>query len=227
MTMGNIIAQLRKENNMTQEALAKQLEVTNQAVSKWESDQCCPDIMLLPRLADLFDVSIDALFGRKKVQAKAQPKKILGLPWNDDEALRLVLYRGHSLLKGEDAAQELTFCHGGEEIAFRYEGEVLNIDSSASVRCQNVGGNVAASADVYCANVGGGIDAGGDVYCATVAGNVDAGGDVNCATVAGGVDAGGDVTCGDVGNHVDAGGDVTCGSVNGSIDAGGDVIIKK
>ena len=36
-----------------------------QAVSKWESNQCCPDIQLLPQLADIFEISIDELFGRK------------------------------------------------------------------------------------------------------------------------------------------------------------------
>ena len=39
MTLGNIIAQYRKKMNITQDALAQQLGVTNQAVSKWESDQ--------------------------------------------------------------------------------------------------------------------------------------------------------------------------------------------
>ena len=38
MTIGNIIANLRKDKNMTQEALANALGVTNQAVSKWESE---------------------------------------------------------------------------------------------------------------------------------------------------------------------------------------------
>lgn len=59
------IAYLRHQKNMTQEDLAKELGVTNQAVSKWESSQCCPDIQLLPKLAKLFDVSIDELMGYK------------------------------------------------------------------------------------------------------------------------------------------------------------------
>ena len=40
---GQRIAALRKQAGMTQEALAQRLGITNQAVSKWESDQCCPD----------------------------------------------------------------------------------------------------------------------------------------------------------------------------------------
>ena len=49
MTLGTQIALLRKNHSITQEALAQRLGVTNQAVSKWESGQSCPDIALLPR----------------------------------------------------------------------------------------------------------------------------------------------------------------------------------
>ena len=47
-TMGARILRRRKEKGLTQEALANQLGVSNQAVSKWEGDVCCPDLQLLP-----------------------------------------------------------------------------------------------------------------------------------------------------------------------------------
>ena len=48
MIIGSKIAFNRKKLGITQDALAQKLEVSNQAVSKWESDQCSPDISLLP-----------------------------------------------------------------------------------------------------------------------------------------------------------------------------------
>jgi transcriptional regulator with XRE-family HTH domain len=48
------ISFLRKQKGLTQEQLANALGVTNQSVSKWESGQCCPDIQLLPAIAELF-----------------------------------------------------------------------------------------------------------------------------------------------------------------------------
>lgn len=60
-SVGNIIAKLRKQNRMTQSALAEKLGVSDKAVSKWESGQGFPDITQFPVLAELFGVSIDYL----------------------------------------------------------------------------------------------------------------------------------------------------------------------
>ena len=54
---------LRKQSGITQEQLADKLGVTAQAVSKWENGSY-PDGDLLPKIADIFDVSIDNLYGR-------------------------------------------------------------------------------------------------------------------------------------------------------------------
>jgi len=60
-TLGSRIAECRKRKNITQEQLAEQMGVSTQAVSKWENDISCPDISLLPPLADYFSISIDEL----------------------------------------------------------------------------------------------------------------------------------------------------------------------
>lgn len=62
-TLGKRIIANRKRVGLTQEKMAEQLGVTAQAVSKWENDQSCPDITMLPRLAEIFGITTDALLG--------------------------------------------------------------------------------------------------------------------------------------------------------------------
>jgi len=83
------IAFLRKQKGLTQEELANILGVTNQAVSKWESGQCCPDIQLLPDIAKLFEVSVDELLGYTPASTTEDivltlRKKIESLPKGED-----------------------------------------------------------------------------------------------------------------------------------------------
>ena len=65
-TIGTRIARLRKEKQMKQDDLAQVLGVSPQAVSKWENDQTCPDISLLPELASVLGVSVDELLSGKQ-----------------------------------------------------------------------------------------------------------------------------------------------------------------
>lgn len=62
-TLGQRIGNLRKDKGYTQEEVAERLNVSPQAVSKWENDISCPDIMLLPELAKLLGVTVDTLLG--------------------------------------------------------------------------------------------------------------------------------------------------------------------
>lgn len=60
-TIGKRISALRREKGLKQEDIAQALDVSSQAVSKWENDQSCPDISLLPKLAKLLGASVDTL----------------------------------------------------------------------------------------------------------------------------------------------------------------------
>ena len=60
--IGKNIKQLRVENHLTQRALAFQLGVSEQAVSKWETGKSYPDLFLLPAIAGIFEIQIDQLF---------------------------------------------------------------------------------------------------------------------------------------------------------------------
>ena len=59
--VGKRIAFLRKERKLTGEALAELLEVSPQAVSKWENARCLPETSILPALAEALNCSIDSL----------------------------------------------------------------------------------------------------------------------------------------------------------------------
>lgn len=61
LSLGRRIAYLRRQQALTQEALAERLNISAQAVSKWENDLSCPDIMTLPPLAALLGVTTDTL----------------------------------------------------------------------------------------------------------------------------------------------------------------------
>lgn len=65
MTIGSNIKRLRLNKGVTQEELGEILGVSSQAVSKWEKESALPDIMILPKLADYFAVSIDELMNYK------------------------------------------------------------------------------------------------------------------------------------------------------------------
>ena len=74
-SMGMMIAEKRKELGMTQLDLAEKMGVTDKAVSKWERDLSCPDVNSLPKLAEIFGMSVDELLQIKSEAMQAEEKK--------------------------------------------------------------------------------------------------------------------------------------------------------
>lgn len=70
-TLGERIAEKRKARGLKQDELAERLGVSAQAVSKWENDVSCPDIMTLPQLAEILGCSIDELLTGKEEAREA------------------------------------------------------------------------------------------------------------------------------------------------------------
>ena len=70
------ISRLRHERKITQEQLADFVGVTKASVSKWENGQSIPDVMMLPSLANFFDITIDELLGYEPQLSNEQMKKI-------------------------------------------------------------------------------------------------------------------------------------------------------
>ena len=220
MSLGEQIAFNRKLKSMTQEMLANRLSVSNQAVSKWESNQCCPDIQLLPQLADIFEISMDELFGRKDGSKNQNGNenndktdnviKNATFPWADDNTLRVVLFQGHTICEYPEVDKI-------QNMYFEYQGEALNIESHISVKCGNVRGNINAGTDVSCRDVEGSINAGMNVVCADVGGNVSAGMNVTCVDVEGNVSARQNVSCESIEGDVTAKEVICNGEVEGEI----------
>ena len=68
--IGAFIAQCRKEKSLTQIQLAELLDITNQAVSKWENGRSFPDITLLESLCETFDITVSELLSGKKIESE-------------------------------------------------------------------------------------------------------------------------------------------------------------
>ncbi|MBQ4645062.1 MAG: helix-turn-helix transcriptional regulator [Clostridia bacterium] len=74
-TIGKKLHELRKQSGFTQDYVAEKLGVSAQAVSKWENDIACPDIMTLPNIAELYGISIDELFKNDDIQSNVKYEK--------------------------------------------------------------------------------------------------------------------------------------------------------
>ena len=106
--LGENIAALRRAAGLTQELLADRLGVTSQAVSKWERQLSCPDVSLLPAMAEIFGVAIDELFVTLDTDSES---RIDALPWEDDGRVRIAVFEGKHL-----CVREVYECPDGEEM---------------------------------------------------------------------------------------------------------------
>lgn len=80
-SFGTYIAAKRKQLGMTQADLAEKMNVTDKAVSKWERDLSYPDVATLPKLAEIFNVTVDELLreGQATPPKDNSPKKLFAL----------------------------------------------------------------------------------------------------------------------------------------------------
>ena len=124
--LGENIALHRRAAGLTQELLADRLGVTAQAVSKWERQISCPDIALLPVIADLFGVSIDDLFWTED----PADCRIDALPWEEDGQVRVAVFEGKRL-----CPREVFVCPDGKEMVLliRHE-EGRNVQPFGAVK---------------------------------------------------------------------------------------------
>lgn len=237
MDFGSKIAYYRKAKNLTQEELASQFDISNQAVSKWETGQSYPDVELLPRIADFFEISLDELFGREFVQKSAAEvadeamqnneagdfieQAVLPVPVTLPEVVTLPVPEYRDTYEDNETLYAVLYQGSRlvheEEIKTRFG----RITSKLNFNYDGPALNVYSVFSVTCDNVQGDVTAGSYVECDRVAGKVTAGGYVECDSVEGSVTAGGYVECDNVGQGVIAGGYAVCGDVGGKLAAGG------
>lgn len=183
--IGERIREMRKAKGLTQETLAQATGVSIQAVSKWETGQSLPDVTLLPAIADYFNISMDALFGRSPAESSEsiQPKipvqeTEVPPPFPDDGKLRVVQYLGSHLLSAGE-------CSGDQTIRIEFgslpsgQQSKIDIEIQGSARITGpVNGALNVAKDAYVdGDINGAANVQGDLTCeGNVNGSVRSGG---------------------------------------------------
>ncbi len=209
--MGNVFSknlrELRKESKMSQEELAEKFGITVQSVSKWECAVSYPDIELLPKIADLFHVTVDDLLRSGMPQHCLHASEVLDLP--DDGMLRIVQCKGNVVLRKDryDPNQKIPLFFDREILEKQNKEVQLEIWGSAEIE-GDICGSVSAGGGVDCGNVGDSISAGGGVNCGNVGDSISAGGGVNCGDVQGNVACENDIHCHNIKGNVECSGDI-------------------
>lgn len=206
LKLHDTISYYRKQMNLTQEALAQKLGVTNQSVSKWESAQCYPDISLIPQLAEIFKISIDELFGKEPT-----PFVLNGLsPLRDD--IRVIVLRGNEIVDCKDINQSINiqFPQNCNENTKHY----FKVTVFGNICCDtNINGDVMSHGNIECNQINGPVNCGNNITCGqSIIGNVNCGNNVTC-----GMNIHGDISCGN---------NVECQKIEGDVDCHGNIIHK-
>lgn len=164
MKVGENIRALRQRKGLTQEQVAQRLGVTYQAVSKWENGTNTPDIALLPEIAALFGVTIDALFTQDAASV------LDGLPMEDDDVIRIVQLRGRKVLKvtprmsPDDPAIEIAFPRNCNDRTQYFKVEVYgHVIADGSIN-----GDVVYHQSVECGQINGDVRTQGNVTASSI-----------------------------------------------------------
>ena len=73
--IGKFIAECRKEKNLTQLQLAEKLNISNRAVSKWETGKSCPDVSIMMELCDILGINVNELLSGERIIMENYQKK--------------------------------------------------------------------------------------------------------------------------------------------------------
>lgn len=99
-SMGQFMAALRKANGMTQREVADRLNVSDKAVSRWERDECAPDLSLIPAIAEMYGVTCDELLRGERILNEPQTENSeMKIDKKVDKQLRTLVNRALSNFK--------------------------------------------------------------------------------------------------------------------------------
>ena len=203
-----VIKEKRTEKNLSQEALAESFGISVQAVSKWETGLSYPDITMLPKICDYFNITMDTLFyGEEEPSLRELP---------DDDKYRVVQCIGNKVISHEeyDSKKKIKLLIPSSSDK-KFDLEVWG---SADID-GDINGSVNEVGVVNCGGVGGYVQSGGGVNCGGIGGYVEARGGVNCGSIGGFLKSNGGVNCGNVGGDADCQGSLNCGNIKGNATA--------
>lgn len=90
-TIGKFIAALRKANGMTQRELGERLFVSDKTVSRWECDECTPELSLIPSIAEIFGITTDELLRGERRSAPCLSEQDAAHSARGDKQFKLML----------------------------------------------------------------------------------------------------------------------------------------
>lgn len=248
--ISNNIKKYRKEQSMSQEALAEKLGVTSQAVSKWECMQSIPDIDAMVEMCDLMGISLDKLVLDKDAEVIYKEVIVEKEPEDDtndsdegcdDEGAEHTESENgdHFNRKGFFRRMYFDALPDDNELrVLQFKGRLMLSEHTYNrntviplalapefAKKKTVNVHIVGNAQID-GDISGNVKAGDHLTCGNVAGNAHAGDSLRCGNVGGNVNAGDSVSCGNVGGSINAGDGVRCGDVNGSVRAGDNVICR-
>lgn len=239
------IAQLRKRDKLSQEALAGMLGITFQAVSKWENNVSCPDISIIPDIARIFNVSVGYLFGeeaydegilKEDLQESSENntgntfegKSMLECDWENDNIIRVVVARGHRLIKSHQLDEKIKE-NVTVNLSSNINGSTINSQLGIVIENEISNSTLTAGGNIICGDIadGGSMSSGGNISCGDIAdaGTMTAGGNISCGDITdvGAMTSGGNISCGDISEgSITSQGNIECRDINasGTVSAG-------
>ena len=132
MSLGKNIAKFRKEKGWTQGELGEKLGVSNQAVSKWEREISCPDIILLPSLAKAFQKARGFMF------PFGWWHLLKALKWNDTQTSEMLLVAVKPEYQGKGAValifDDIIPVHA--RLGFKYSESNPELEANTKIQSQ-------------------------------------------------------------------------------------------